>query len=85
VHLPHEDLGGDGASHLQRALEAAVRGGGDTDTVSALTAAAVAARDPDGCDLYAIGWLDDVGWAEIPELSSAISRLITLRESGYRP
>jgi ADP-ribosyl-[dinitrogen reductase] hydrolase len=56
--------------------------GGDTDTVSALAAAAVAARDPHGCGLYSIPWLDDVQWAEVPQLAEAIASLIRLREKG---
>jgi len=74
-----------GSGTCLAAYRAACELGGDTDTVSALAAAAVATRDPDGCGLYSIPWLDDVGWAEIPQLSSAISSLIALRENGYRP
>ncbi len=64
------------------AYRAACELGGDTDTVSALAAAAVAARDPGGCGLYSIGWLGDVQWAEVPQLAEAIATLIRLREIG---
>lgn len=53
--------------------------GGDTDTVSALAAALVAARSPETCGLFTISWIDDVDWAEIPQASSAMDTLFTLR------
>jgi ADP-ribosyl-[dinitrogen reductase] hydrolase len=56
--------------------------GGDTDTVSALSAALVATRDPDGCGLATVPWLDEVRWDEIPQLPKAVSTLATLRATG---
>lgn len=38
------ELGGDPATHLERALEAAVRCGGDTDTVAAIAGSLIGAR-----------------------------------------
>jgi ADP-ribosyl-[dinitrogen reductase] hydrolase len=56
--------------------------GGDTDTVSALAAALVAARSPQTCGLFAITWIDDVDWAEIPQASQAMDTLFTLRRAS---
>ncbi len=64
------------------AYERACEMGGDTDTVSALAAALVAARSPRTCDLFAIPWLDDVNWAEIPQASEAMVTLFTLRRAS---
>ncbi|HET7822225.1 MAG TPA: ADP-ribosylglycohydrolase family protein [Ornithinibacter sp.] len=56
--------------------------GGDTDTVSALAAALVAARSPETCELFAITWIDDVDWAEIPQAAEAMTTLFTLRRAS---
>ncbi len=64
------------------AYERACEMGGDTDTVSALAAALVAARSPQTCELFAIPWIDDVDWAEIPQASEAMVTLFTLRRAS---
>ena len=56
--------------------------GGDTDTVSALAAALVAARSPQACELFTIPWIDGVNWAEIPQASEAMTTLFTLRRAS---
>ena len=56
--------------------------GGDTDTVSALAAALVAAQSPQTCGLFDITWIDDVTWAEIPQASEAMGALLTLRRAS---
>ena len=56
--------------------------GGDTDTVSALAAALVAARSPQTCELFAIPWIDDVNWSEIPQAADAMNALFTLRRAS---
>ena len=73
------------AAEAQTCLEAyrlACEMGGDTDTVSALAAALVAARSPQTCGLVAITWIDDVNWAEIPQASQAMAALFTLRRAS---
>ena len=64
------------------AYQLACEMGGDTDTVSALAAALVAARSPQTCELFTITWIDDVDWAEIPEASEAMSSLFSLRRAS---
>lgn len=71
------------ASHAPTCLEAyreACELGGDTDTVSALAAALVAAREPETCGVTDIAWLLDVQWGEIPQADAAVARLAELRE-----
>lgn len=73
------------ATASQTCLEAyrfACEMGGDTDTVSALAAALVAARSPETCGLFAITWIDDVNWAEIPQAAEAMTTLFTLRRAS---
>ncbi len=73
------------ASDARTCLEAyglACEMGGDTDTVSALAAALVAARSPKACELFAISWIDDVNWAEIPQAAKAMGSLFTLRRAS---
>jgi hypothetical protein len=71
-----------GSSTCLEAYRQACELGGDTDTVSALSAAPVATRDPQGCGLTSVPWLDEVRWDEIPQLPQAVSRLATLRATG---
>lgn len=61
------------------AYKAACELGGDTDTVCALAAALVAARDPRRCALEGISWLEDVCWDEISHAGSAVAALVSLR------
>ena len=73
------------ASNARTCLEAyrlACEMGGDTDTVSALAAALVAAGSPQSCELFAITWIDDVNWAEIPQAAQAMGTLFTLRRAS---
>jgi ADP-ribosyl-[dinitrogen reductase] hydrolase len=73
------------ATDAQTCLEAyrlACEMGGDTDTVSALAAALVAARAPQTCELFDIPWIDDVDWAEIPQASEAMGTLFALRRAS---
>ena len=46
--------------------------GGDTDTVSALAGALVAARNPQDSGFDKISWLDRIGWDEISEIGEII-------------
>lgn len=73
------------ATHARTCLEAyqlACEMGGDTDTVSALAAALVAARSPQSCELFTISWIDDVDWAEVPQASDAMNTLFALRRAS---
>jgi len=52
---------------------------GDTDTVSALAGALVAARNTHACGFDDISWLDQVSWDEISELESIIDLVLKKR------
>jgi ADP-ribosylglycohydrolase len=71
-----------GSATCLEAYRQACELGGDTDTVSALAAALVATRDPEGCGLATVPWLDEVRWDEIPQLPQAVSRLARMRATG---
>jgi ADP-ribosyl-[dinitrogen reductase] hydrolase len=71
-----------GSTTCLEAYRQACELGGDTDTVSALSAALVATRDPEGCGLTSVPWLGEVRWDEIPQLAQAVSTLAALRTTG---
>ena len=71
-----------GSTTCLEAYRQACELGGDTDTVSALSAALVATRDPEGCGLATIPWLDEVRWDEVPHLPRAVATLAALRATG---
>ena len=53
-----------------------------SESISALCAALVAARSPHTCGLFDISWIDDVNWAEIPQAAEAMATLFTLRRAS---
>lgn len=56
--------------------------GGDTDTVAALAGGLIAARTFTASDLLAIGWIDEVVWSEIDEVSAAATALSRMRDAS---
>lgn len=59
------------------AYENAICAGGDTDTLAALASALVALRNPNS--FYELPFINDVNWAEIPELPERVASLLTKR------
>jgi ADP-ribosylglycohydrolase len=59
------------------AYELAIKCGGDTDTIAALSSALIALRNPES--FYELEFIADVNWAEIPELQTRIEQLIESR------
>jgi ADP-ribosylglycohydrolase len=55
--------------------------GGDTDTVSALAGALVAARNPDASGFESISWLAQIGWDEISEIGAIIDLVFEKRSA----
>jgi ADP-ribosylglycohydrolase len=62
------------------AYENAICAGGDTDTLAALASALVALRNPNS--FYELPFINDVNWAEIPEIAERITALITKRANS---
>ena len=62
------------------AYEGSICAGGDTDTLAALTSALVALRNPES--FYQLPFIDDVNWAEIPEVSERIDQLLKNRAAA---
>jgi ADP-ribosylglycohydrolase len=62
------------------AYEGSICAGGDTDTLAALTSALVALRNPES--FYQLPIIDDVNWAEIPEVSERIDQLLKNRAAA---
>lgn len=60
-----------------QAYELAIKLGGDTDTIAALSSALIALRNP--ASFYELEFIGDVNWAEIPEVTERIRQLIDSR------
>jgi ADP-ribosylglycohydrolase len=72
------------ADRNQKVLDAYVDAcslGGDTDTVSALAGALVAARNPETSEFESIPWLDQIGWDEISEIGEIIDLVYEKRNA----
>ena len=61
------------------AYQGSICAGGDTDTLAALTSALVALRNPES--YYQLPFIDDVNWAEIPDVTERIDQLTKNRAS----
>ena len=59
------------------AYENSICAGGDTDTLAALSGSLVALRNPNS--FYALDFINEVNWREIPQLADAVSLLIQNR------